>query len=643
MQVNTQQLTAGQDAAGKLTASALKSLAREIIADPAKVLELTDDEIVDMRRELSPYGNVIAGKMSWANVSLINWQEEYLKRLYMTSLVGYIFRLCREHESRHAGQISERYAKLIRGAKAAAQFAPTEGAGAEVKSFEAQRDAEIKTVSDSEREVIEAFLNRHFNYNPDVHARNACTEPKDDPERLPRAEFVAKLRTAAADSKAARDVLCSKKEAVEEYVAGLLQETDRLVKRAASLARDAAHGAISMSCAAESAAAAPSGVSVAIPDRDRHDGEKGCNGPFGDDDWGVPAGGLFGDDDDDDAAPDAESAPHDTRSAGSAAHDEDAANDKTAPERTTAGINMELANTELINAELVGAFLGLEELAADIKTAAAAFHAAGALDILSGSEGGAIEPPSDVFYHWNRYLSNNFEQLREATNQLYNIKAGLEYCLIYYGSHASEEEAKNWRIAHNDEFRAEVQTVRNNGITFLGPFKQNRERAEFFNKNTAVLEEMLSQIESDHKLGKDLMEKKVKIQKGKNIAEAGPDAPGLADYKKTMCTINKLGAKDILSKEEKEELESAFRAKEMAEVPDDAIQVDMFYPKLDAAGNATMEKTHFYTQAEAPLHLQENSEYRDKYQPVKTAKEGGQQRAGAPEESSSDASDATGQ
>jgi hypothetical protein len=175
--------------------------------------------------------------------------------------------------------------------------------------------------------------------------------------------------------------------------------------------------------------------------------------------------------------------------------------------------------------------------------------------------------------------------------------------------------AAQYRKQHEAEFRAEVLTLENTGVSLIGPFKENRNRVEFYNKNVEIMKRMMEQMEKDHKLGKDLMEKQVKQKKRENIARDGPDAPGLREYSRAMNTMAELGAKKVLTREEQDKLNEARAVKEDAEVPADAIQIDMFVPSTDEDGEAKLTRRKMYTQAEAPLHLQEGSKYHEQYQP----------------------------
>jgi hypothetical protein len=230
-----------------------------------------------------------------------------------------------------------------------------------------------------------------------------------------------------------------------------------------------------------------------------------------------------------------------------------------------------------------------------------------------------IEPPVDVFHQFDRFMTNHYTQLQDVVLALYNEKSDFEFSVIFYDAFKTAEAAREYRIQHEGEFKADVITVENSGVTLLGAFKENTSRVDYYNKHTEIMKRMMEQLESDHKLGGDFMNKQVKSQKRKNINEAGPDAPGLAAYSKAMNTVKDLGARKGLSKEEIEQLATAKQAaqeiRDDYETPDDAIQVDMLFPKVHPDGTTTLERTKFYTQAEAPTFMQDQSTMGEAYQP----------------------------
>jgi hypothetical protein len=118
-----------------------------------------------------------------------------------------------------------------------------------------------------------------------------------------------------------------------------------------------------------------------------------------------------------------------------------------------------------------------------------------------------VDPPVDVFHQFDRYLTNHYEQIREVVEALYDEKPDFEYAAIVYDSFKTPEAAREYKIAHEGEFRSEVLTLENSGVSLIGPFRENRQRVDFYNKHTEIMKRMMKQLESDHKLGKDLMEK----------------------------------------------------------------------------------------------------------------------------------------
>lgn len=212
-----------------------------------------------------------------------------------------------------------------------------------------------------------------------------------------------------------------------------------------------------------------------------------------------------------------------------------------------------------------------------------------------------VEPPADMFHNWGRYADNHYEEFVELTAALYLEKPDIEYAINFYDSFGSLEEAEQHIRNHQDNVIAPILTIENGAWTYLSSRRENREKISYDNKDTELLRRMTEKVKQDQSLGKDMMQKRVKYEKKKNILREGPDSKGLEKYKGAVSTIASLGAKEGLSKEERERLQAAYYEKEMAEVPDDAIQVDVWGP--DKQGNVSRSK--FYTKAEAPDYLLE--------------------------------------
>ncbi len=493
-----------------LSVDELREMSKRITRNPDSIYDLNPEETVAMRKYLNPLGNVISSKKYYINMGIINWREKYLRRLHMTALVGYLFRMNEEYTPDiELKKEKERYKAACVGL-----------AGDELAALTAEHVSRNELIKSTAKGIINQFLCRNFEYNPDRHLRGSHSENAADPERKPKFTAIKETCKLAETAPAIETKLNARQEQTYKYLrSSILTTYNAAVETATTL-----KGAIK---------------TIADPDLDRED----------------------------------------------------------------------------IQGILFKKYKQLTDLIADMKKIVTPIASADTLDAWK------VDPPLDVFHQFDRYLTNHYEQLRDVVQALYNEKSDFEFGVVTYEPHKTEQAAREYRVQHEAEFKTEVVAFETGAVTLLGPFKENRQRIDFYNKNTEVARRMMEQLEADHKLGKDLMEKELIAAKKKNIEEAGPDNPGLAAYKREMRIAQDLsGAKQVLSKEDKDKLaeavERAQAIKEDYEVPDDGIQVNVFFPSNDSNNASTeLRKTHFYTQAEAPLHLQEGSEFTDKYQP----------------------------
>ena len=195
-------------------------------------------------------------------------------------------------------------------------------------------------------------------------------------------------------------------------------------------------------------------------------------------------------------------------------------------------------------------------------------------------------PPRDVFHRFKRYRDANYEQIRAAVRDLYCERPDIEYAICPHNWHASKEDAETYKQKHRNEVIADIYTVTSGMWSMLGPFAENRKNTKYYNDNTIVLEEIMNQTEEDHKLGKDLMEKRVEKNKKKNIAEAGADDPAFAKWKAQNTSVAKMGA-----------INPNDRSMAPLEAGDD-IAVDVF-----RISGQTTKKSTFFTQSEPPTFM----------------------------------------
>lgn len=189
--------------------------------------------------------------------------------------------------------------------------------------------------------------------------------------------------------------------------------------------------------------------------------------------------------------------------------------------------------------------------------------------------------PADVFYRIDNYMSVNYEKLRDIVDNVFCEKQDFDYIINIYDSFDTPESAQKFTKKYQDQFIHEIFTIKNNNWTFLGPFKENRNKIDFYNENTDQLKAILEQVESDQKLGKELMKKRVTNEKRINIRNQGKHSK---DIKAVMGNENTL-ADDI-------------EANDLEKEDNPFVRVDVF-----ENDGLDLRKSHFYTESEAPAPL----------------------------------------
>ena len=477
----------------------LRALAADIAKNPSQVMDMDLEQAAQLRRELDPLGNIVSNKgadskKNYINLGIVNWRDRYLRKLLMTTFVGFVYRMLEEYEPE--AELAKLKANYERKAARA-----TKNVKDQLKS---EYEDRVKQVTSTTRDIVKQFLDRNFEYDPDRHLRGAHVEGKEKPNAVD-------MMTSSADRVTA--ALQANPDNMFKYMRGHLLSTYQ----------------------------------------------------------------------------------------------------STIETSNTIATVIELLNDPTVSTEdqqgiLLKKYASLMESAKDMSVLAEPLAAADTMHAWN------VNPPAEAFHQIDRYLVNHYEQLRSVVGELYSERADIEFGVVIHGVHKSAEEAANYRVQHRDEFRTDVFAVESGAVTLIGPFKENRTAVEYYNKNTEVLRLMQSQLEADHKLGEDLMKKKARFEKRKNINEAGGDEPGIKEYTKTINVVRDLGGKKILTKEEQDELVEAKKKadaiKQDYEVPDDCIQVDVFAPV-----DGKLVKSHFYTDAEPPVFMEEGSPFSNQYLP----------------------------
>ncbi len=214
-----------------------------------------------------------------------------------------------------------------------------------------------------------------------------------------------------------------------------------------------------------------------------------------------------------------------------------------------------------------------------------------------------INPPNDTYGRFQYYFDVNYEELRKAVLYLYNEKPDVEVAINIYDSFPTIDECNEYINKNKDKVITNIMTLTNYKWNLLGSFKQNRERITFYNENTQILENILKQQEEDAKMGKKLLDERVRKKKVKNVKEYGKTDPAVAKYlKENPNDISSNAHKvDILEDkvivtEEIEISESGARVDDDG-TPEDAVEIGVTSINLK---DNKVSTTKIYSKAHAP-------------------------------------------
>jgi hypothetical protein len=141
-------------------------------------------------------------------------------------------------------------------------------------------------------------------------------------------------------------------------------------------------------------------------------------------------------------------------------------------------------------------------------------------------------PPNDIHCYFNSYYEINYEKMREATMNIYNVKPDLEQAVIIYDVVDDKKGVDDFIHKYGSTSKYDIISFPLNQWTLVAPFKENRERVDYYDKNNSIIKSMLDQQEKDAALGEELMKNRIKAKKTKAEKVFGKDSPAFDKYRK---------------------------------------------------------------------------------------------------------------
>lgn len=166
----------------------------------------------------------------------------------------------------------------------------------------------------------------------------------------------------------------------------------------------------------------------------------------------------------------------------------------------------------------------------------------------------SVTPPDDTFFRLRRYYENNYEELRQATDDIYCEKSDLEFAIVPLEIFTNDEKGDadtkfdTFKRKYADEFDAEVYCATFNSWNLLSSWEKNREVRDFYTENTEIIKRIIDQHKEDERIGTSLMKDRAKKKKAENEIKEGPHDPALNQYRKAVgpnTQLEKHGAKHI--------------------------------------------------------------------------------------------------
>lgn len=214
-------------------------------------------------------------------------------------------------------------------------------------------------------------------------------------------------------------------------------------------------------------------------------------------------------------------------------------------------------------------------------------------------------PPNDTFLRFNFYYDVNFENMQKVVKDLYCVKPDIDLMINVYDKFDKIEDAEHFVKKHKNEVITDILTLTNNSWNVIGPYQQNRERINFYNDNTAILESIFKQQEEDARLGAELMKDRVKKKKVRNVRYMGKDDPKFTEYiKNNPSSVSEMGAIKVSEEDGDqykivEEYEIADTGSRIDEdgIPEDSVKIEVTTVN---AKTGDVHNSEIYSKAQDP-------------------------------------------
>jgi hypothetical protein len=147
-----------------------------------------------------------------------------------------------------------------------------------------------------------------------------------------------------------------------------------------------------------------------------------------------------------------------------------------------------------------------------------------------------VIPPADHYETFKNYLEDNYDEFVKVVYNITGSRPDIDIAINVYDTHDTIEEAVAFRNNHIDEVIAGIYNTPTNAWAVIAPYAKNKEKEDFFNRETMHLKGMLDSREEKEKLAKDMLKKRIHKKKVANVKEHGPDSDKVKQWAKQNTT-----------------------------------------------------------------------------------------------------------
>jgi hypothetical protein len=154
------------------------------------------------------------------------------------------------------------------------------------------------------------------------------------------------------------------------------------------------------------------------------------------------------------------------------------------------------------------------------------------------------EDESIIRNKFTNYFDVNYNKFKDyVTNEL-KFSNDYDMMLAPLKVVDSLEEFKDFVKDYNDEFELDVHCAKIGVMTILESVKENRDKIEYFNKNTTILEQMIKKCQNDKKIGTNIIYNKIKKSREANPLDKDLQK-ALSTYQESFGNLDNAGVKDF--------------------------------------------------------------------------------------------------